>query len=112
MNGFLKKGTKSAGVQRPYSGTAGRIETCQIGVFLGYASRHGQALIDRARYLPAAWVKDEDRRREARTAAEIAFPPQPKLGLAMLERPHQRGAPFPLIRRGSVRPATHTRRRW
>jgi hypothetical protein len=46
--GFLKKGDKSCGVQRQYSGTAGRIENCQIGVFLGYASRHGQALIDRA----------------------------------------------------------------
>jgi SRSO17 transposase len=50
--GFLKKGDKSAGVQRQYSGTAGRIENCQVGVFLGYASRHGQALIDRALYLP------------------------------------------------------------
>src|SRR6195952_2811485 len=58
--GFLKKGTKSAGVQRQYSGTAGRIENCQIGVFLGYASHHGQALIDRALYLPADWAKDED----------------------------------------------------
>jgi SRSO17 transposase len=60
-------------VQRQYSGTAGRIETCQIGVFLGYASRHGQALIDRALDLPADWVKDEERRREARIPAEIAF---------------------------------------
>src|ERR1700748_77871 len=51
--GFLKKGSKSAGVQRQYSGTAGRIENCQIGVFLGYASRHGQVLIDRALYLPS-----------------------------------------------------------
>src|SRR4051812_17412565 len=53
--GFLKKGDKSAGVQRQYSGTAGRIENCQIGVFLGYASRHGWALIDRALYLPQGW---------------------------------------------------------
>jgi|SRR5689334_19285035 SRSO17 transposase len=50
--GFIKKGSKSVGVQRQYSGTAGRIENCQIGVFLGYASRHGHALIDRALYLP------------------------------------------------------------
>ena len=50
--GFLKKGTKSAGVQRQYTGTAGRIENSQVGVFLGYASRHGHALIDRALYLP------------------------------------------------------------
>jgi SRSO17 transposase len=52
--GFLKKGTKSAGVQRQYSGTAGRIENCQLGVFLAYASRHGHALIDRELYLPRA----------------------------------------------------------
>src|SRR5215217_5396790 len=60
--GFLKKGGRSAGVQRQYSGTAGRIENCQIGVFLGYASRHGQALIDRALYLPQSWAGDPPRR--------------------------------------------------
>src|ERR671938_1592608 len=59
--GFVKKGTKSAGVQRQYSGTAGRVENCQVGVFLGYASRHGQALIDRAIYLPKRWVRDAAR---------------------------------------------------
>src|ERR671921_2161473 len=64
--GFVKKGTKSVGVQRQYSGTAGRIENCQIGVFLGYASRHGHALINRALYLPEEWVDDAERRREAR----------------------------------------------
>ena len=56
--GFLKKGDKSAGVQRQYSGTAGRIENCQIGVFLAYASRYGRALIDRALYLPESWAAD------------------------------------------------------
>ena len=50
--GFLKKGTRSAGVQRQYSGTAGRTENCQIGVFLAYASAQGRALIDRELYLP------------------------------------------------------------
>src|ERR687886_376835 len=59
--GFIKKGTKSVGVQRQYSGTAGRIENCQIGVFLGYASRHGRALIDRALYLPERWMGDPAR---------------------------------------------------
>src|ERR687884_2045596 len=54
--GFIKKGTKSAGVQRQYSGTAGRVENRQIGVFLGYAGRHGRALIDRALYLPDGWA--------------------------------------------------------
>ena len=110
--GFLKKGTKSAGVQRPYSGTAGRIENCQIGVFLGYASRHSQALIDRALYLPAGWVKDEDRRREARIPTEIAFTTKPKLGLAMRERAHQAGVPFAWITGDSVDGADHAIRRW
>src|SRR6476469_5791223 len=54
--GFLKKGTHSVGVARQYSGTAGRVENCQIGVFLGYASPLGQALIDRRLYLPDAWA--------------------------------------------------------
>src|SRR5512146_2774874 len=56
--GFVKKGEHSVGVARQYSGTAGRIENCQIGVFVGYASRHGHALIDRRLYLPEAWVVD------------------------------------------------------
>jgi SRSO17 transposase len=55
--GFLKKGTKSAGVQRQYSGTAGRIENCRLGVFLTYVSARGRALIDRELYLPASWTK-------------------------------------------------------
>jgi SRSO17 transposase len=110
--GFLKKGTKSAGVQRQYSGTAGRVENCQIGVFLGYASRHGQVLVDRALYLPADWAKDEDRRREARIPAEIAFATKPKLGLAMLERARQAGIPFAWITGDSVYGADHQIRRW
>ena len=65
--GFIKKGTKSVGVQRQYSGTAGRIENCQIGVFLGYASRHGHALIDRALYLPEVWANDPARLRRSRS---------------------------------------------
>src|SRR5438270_1264567 len=110
--GFLKKGEKSAGVQRQYSGTAGRIENCQIGVFLGYASRHGQALIDRALDLPADWAKDEDRRREAHIPAEIAFATKPKLGLTMLERARQADVPFAWITGDSVYGADHAIRRW
>src|SRR3712207_4806128 len=60
--GFVKKGTHSVGVQRQYSGTAGRIENCQIGVFLAYASGQGQVLIDRALYLPERWAGDATRR--------------------------------------------------
>src|SRR5918992_486998 len=75
--GFVKKGTKSAGVQRQYSGTAGRVENCQIGVFLGYASVHGRALIDRALYLPESWAGDAARREEAGVPAEVAFATKP-----------------------------------
>ena len=60
--GFLKKGTHSVGVQRQYSGTAGRIENCQVGVFLAYASPHGRALLDRELYLPREWTDDVERR--------------------------------------------------
>src|SRR3954453_11944877 len=74
--GFVKKGTKSAGVQRQYSGTAGRVEDCQTGVFLGYASRHGRALIDRALYLPEGWA---GRRAGAGVPEEVAFTTKPKL---------------------------------
>ena len=63
--GFLKKGEKSVGVQRQYSGTAGRIENCQIGVFLAYASARGRTLLDRELYLPQVWAEDWERRREA-----------------------------------------------
>ena len=69
--GFLKKGDKSAGVKRQYSGTAGRIENSQIGVFLAYASRQGHALIDRALYLPDTWAFDADRRTEAGVPEEV-----------------------------------------
>src|SRR5918998_2050303 len=63
--GFLKKGTKSVGVQRQYSGTAGRTENCQVGVFLAYASPRGRTFLDRALYLPKVWAKDRERRAEA-----------------------------------------------
>jgi SRSO17 transposase len=71
--GFLKKGTHSVGVARQYSGTAGRIENCQIGVFLAYASPLGQALIDRRLYLPEAWAGDGVRRREAHVPEKVTF---------------------------------------
>ena len=64
--GFLKKGDKSVGVQRQYSGTAGRIENCQIGVFLAYASARGRTLLDRELYLPQVWAEDRERRPECR----------------------------------------------
>jgi SRSO17 transposase len=84
--GFLKKGEKSVGVQRQYSGTAGRIENCQIGVFLAYASSRGHALVDRELYLPKSWTGDQMRCREARVPEEIAFMTKPELARRMVER--------------------------
>ena len=91
--GFLKKGDKSVGVKRQYSGTAGRIENSQIGVFLAYASRHGHALIDRALYLPDTWAFDAARRTEAGVPEAIRFTTKPKLGQAMLKRAFEAGVP-------------------
>jgi SRSO17 transposase len=91
--GFVKKGEHSVGVQRQYSGTAGRIENCQIGVFLGYASRHGHALIDRALYLPKGWAEDAERRRTAWVPEEVSFATKPKLAIALLERALDAGVP-------------------
>lgn len=110
--GFLKKGKKSAGVARQYSGTAGRIENSQIGVFLGYASRHGRVLLDRALYLPKDWAKDRLRRAEAHIPDEVAFATKPMLGLAMLERARAAGVPFAWITGDSVYGGVYALRQW
>jgi SRSO17 transposase len=91
--GFLKKGIKSAGVQRQYSGTAGRTENCQLRVFLAYASPHGRTLIDRELYLPRGWCDDPARREEAGIAVSVGFATKPALGLRMLERAVTAGLP-------------------
>lgn len=91
--GFLKKGTKSVGVQRQYSGTAGRIENCQIGVFLAYASPRGRTFLDRELYLPREWAEDAPRRREAGVPEEVAFATKPQLAKRMLERALEAGVP-------------------
>lgn len=91
--GFLKKGTKSVGVQRQYSGTAGRIENCQIGVFLAYASAKGRTFLDRELYLPKEWAADAERRQEAAVPESVAFRTKPQLARAMLERALAAGVP-------------------
>ena len=91
--GFLKKGTKSAGVGRQYSGTAGRIENCQIGVFLAYRSSRGHALIDRELYLPKVWCDDRGRCDEARIPETKEFATKPALARQMLKRAVQAGVP-------------------
>jgi SRSO17 transposase len=93
--GFIKKGTKSAGVQRQYSGTAGRIENCQLGVFLAYAvPGGGRALIDRELYLPASWTDDRDRRRQAGIGDDVGFATKPELARQMIGRALEAGVPF------------------
>ncbi len=84
--GFLKKGKKSVGVQRQYSGTAGRVENCQIGVFLAYATQTGQTLVDRELYLPKSWTQDRQRCREADVPEEVTFATKPQLAARMLWR--------------------------
>jgi SRSO17 transposase len=91
--GFLKKGTKSAGVARMYSGTAGRIENCQIGVFLAYSTPHGHTLIDRELYLPQSWTEDRVRCREAHIPDEVEFATKPQLARRMLQRARAAGVP-------------------
>jgi SRSO17 transposase len=92
--GFVKKGTRSAGVQRQYSGTAGRIENCQIGAFVAYRSGRGHALIDRELYLPESWTTDRARCRAAGVPDEVAFATKPRLAQRMLERAMDAGVPF------------------
>jgi SRSO17 transposase len=91
--GDVKKGSASAGVQRQYSGTAGRVENCQVAVFLSYASQCGHALIDRELYLSRAWTGDAVRCAAAGIPAKTAFATKPKLARAMLARALDAGTP-------------------
>jgi SRSO17 transposase len=91
--GFLKKGTTSAGVQRQYSGTAGKVDNCQLGVFLAYASAKGRAFIDRELYLPQCWTDDPERCRAARVPEQVGFRTKPQLAQLMLERALDAGVP-------------------
>lgn len=89
--GFIKKGVRSAGVRRQYTGTTGKIDNCQLGVFLAYASPRGRALIDRELYLPESWTDDRSRCAAAGVPGEVGFATKPELGLAMLQRAHAAG---------------------
>jgi SRSO17 transposase len=91
--GFLKKGTSSVGVQRQYSGTAGRIENSQVAVFLAYASAAGRALVDRRLYLPSCWARDGDRRAAAGVPTDVAFATKPRLALEMVRDAVAAGVP-------------------
>lgn len=95
--GFLKKGTHSVGVQRQYSGTAGRVENCQIGVFLAYAGQHGRALMDRELYLSKEWTEDCERRQATKIPKHIEFKTKPQLARQMIERVVKAKVPFAWI---------------
>jgi SRSO17 transposase len=100
--GFLKKGTKSVGVKRQYSGTAGRTENCQIGVFLAYASPCGRTFLDRELYLPKEWASDAERCEEAGVPKEVAFATKLQLARRMLERAFKAGVPAAWVTGDSV----------
>jgi SRSO17 transposase len=91
--GDVKKGRASAGVQRQYSGTAGRVENCQVAVFLSYASAAGHALIDRELYLPRSWTGDPVRCAAAGIPEETVFATKPKLARRMIARALDAGTP-------------------
>ncbi len=91
--GFLKKGEKSVGVARQYTGTAGDTVYCQVGVFLAYSSEKGASFLDRALYLPRAWTNAPARREEAGVPAEIVFRNKVELAQEMLERAFEADVP-------------------
>ncbi len=92
--GFLKQGKASCGVARQYTGSAGKITNCQIGVFATYVSRHGHAFIDRALYLPKSWADDPVRLKAASVPNDVSFATKPRQAAAMIERAIAAGAPF------------------
>ena len=92
--GFIKKGTRSVGVKRQYSGTAGKIENSQIGTFLSYATGTGHVFLDRRLYLPEEWANDAERRTQAKVPADVSFQTEPEQAMAMLEQAWQAGVPM------------------
>ena len=92
--GFLKQGKASCGVGRQYTGSAGKITNCQIGVFAAYVSCHGHAFIDRALYLPKEWTDDRDRLEAVYVPADVGFATKPKLATRMIARAIAASVPF------------------
>ena len=110
--GFLKKGQQSAGVARQYSGTAGRIENSQIGVFVTYASPQGHLLLDRELYLPKEWTSDKARCEAAGIPAERTFATKPQLAQQMLQRAFDAGVPAAWVTGDSVYGDNRSLRLW
>jgi SRSO17 transposase len=110
--GFLKKGTTSVGVQRQYSGTAGKVDNCQLGVFLAYASSKGRAMIDRELYLPERWTDDPARCRAARVPEQVGFRTKPELARVMLEGALDAGVPAAWVTADEVYGGSPALRQW
>ena len=110
--GFLKKGRHSAGVARQYTGTVGKVDNCQIGVFLSYASRLGHALLDRELYLPQAWTDDRERCRQAGIPEGRRFATKPQLAQQMLARAFAAGVLATWVTGDSVYGDNRPLRRW
>src|SRR5690349_3611034 len=100
--GFLKQGKASCGVARQYTGSAGKITNCQVGVFAAYVSGKGHAFVDRALYLPKAWSDDPARAAAAQVPPGVTFTTKPRLALAMLGRAIAAGVPFAWVAADSV----------
>jgi SRSO17 transposase len=100
--GFLKQGEASCGVARQYTGSAGKITNCRIGVFAAYVSRHGHAFVDRALYLPKAWTDDPARLASAHVPAEAGFATKPRLARRMVERAIAAGVSFAWVAADSI----------
>jgi SRSO17 transposase len=108
----LKKATTSVGVQRQYSGTAGKVDNCQLGVFLAYASGKGRAFIDRELYLPEGWTDDPARCRAARVPEQVQFRTKPELAQLMLERALDAGVPASWVTADEVYGGSPALRGW
>ena len=100
--GFLKQGKASCGVARQYTGSAGKITNCQIGVFACYVSRHGHAFIDRSLYVPKGWTDDAARMKAAHVPEKTAFATKPALAVGMIERAIATAVPFAFVAADSV----------
>ncbi len=110
--GFVKKGDKSCGVGRQYTGTVGAVANAQVGVFLAYASKQGAAFVDRALYLPRAWTADPERCREAGIPETVRFATKLMLARRMLARAFAAGVPAGWVVADSAYGRSHAFRRW
>jgi SRSO17 transposase len=109
---FIKQGDKSVGVQKQYAGAVGKLENCQVGVFLAYASPAGSVLLDRELYLPEPWAQDQARREEAKVPPGVRFATKPQLARRLLERAFAAGVPGRWITADSVYGSDRRLRVW